>query len=303
MPYAASDPRSKLASAAPAKAPPASDFGGIGEGRFYAMAPAEQDALAKTWYARGQNFLAAYSEVKTGAKFERKGQPDEYMLILPDANSAVRVTAGGEASEIKGRHVVFMPPGDSTVEALADGTLTRFFTSRSADLIAKCQNSASFVADPNVPPLQNWPDPKDGFKIRAYSLDFKIEEGRFGRLFRCTTFMVNYFDHRTGPRDPKNLSPHDHDDFQQCSLVLDGTYKHHLRWPWITDSTKWRDDVHEKYDAPSVIFIPSRAMHTSEAFGLGKNLLVDVFCPPRVDFSSHEGWVLNADEYPMPGEG
>ena len=41
-------------------------------------------------------------------------------------------------------------------------------------------------------------------------------------------------------------------------------------------------------------------LHTTQDLGEGTTWLVDVFGPPRMDFSSREGFVLNAADYPMP---
>ena len=46
--------------------------------------------------------------------------------------------------------------------------------------------------------------------------------------------------------------------------------------------------------------IPPMLIHTSQSVNEMQHWLIDVFAPPRLDFSSRPGWVRNADDYPMP---
>lgn len=297
--YDKSDPRAALAPAGAAAGPRTGLVAEPQEAYVYNDPPQVDDDAGKTWLLRGHNFVLAWTEARPGAGFARAGQTDEYALLLPETGAVIEWN--GARTEVPGWSIAFVPPGDSRVTLPDGGPMTRLFTTRSADLAALSANARGYDAPrAHIPDFAPWPEPKDGWKVRSYSLDVKPQEGRFGRIFRCTTMMVNVLDPFDGPRDSTKMSPHHHDDFEQCSLALTGTFNHYLRWPWTTDMADWREDMTVKMDSPSALVIPPPVVHTTRAVGAGRNQLVDIFCPPRVDFSEKPGWVLNADDYPMP---
>lgn len=298
MAYDKSDPRAALA----AVAQPKPRTGLIAEAQlatFYDTAPDNHDINGASWFLRGQNFVLVQTEAEPGGTFHRNNQPDEYVVLLPAAGAVISVD--GKSQNVPGNSIAFIPPGSSCVTLPEGGRFFRLFTSQSLDLVDLCSNARAYDTPRNhIPSFQAWPAPHDGWKLRHYSLDVMKEDGRFGRIFRCTTFMVNVIYPYEGPRDTSKISPHHHDEFEQGSLVLEGSYSHHLRWPWTTDIADWRDDVEFKVGAPSAIVIPPPVVHTSRATGPDHNAMVDIFCPPRLDFSQKPGWVLNADDYPLP---
>lgn len=262
-------------------------------------------AGTRTWWTRGQNFVLAFSWVTDGEVLTRAEQHDEYVVLIPRAGVRLRVAVGADPAtdeEAEGPAMVVVPPGPSEIEVHGDGPLVRLFTVRAEDLLSRCRNAADYrEPHPHVAPLVAWPDPVDGHRIRTYRIaDHPYEPSRFGRIFRCSTFMVNWFDPDRGPRDPAALSPHLHTDFEQCSLAVEGSYVHHIRSPWTPRRADWREDDHELVASPSVAIIPPPALHTSQSVGQVRNHLIDVFCPPREDFSAQPGWVINAAEYAAP---
>jgi len=265
------------------------------------LAPRTTADGAKSRYVRGQNLVVHYAELSNGASIERKDQPDEYMVLLYDPDTAVRVSTADGTREIGGGTLLIVPPGQSRITALVDASITCLYSAESSDLLTLCSNADSYLQPrPAVAPFAAWPDPPQDFHLRAYSLDVPDQPGRFGRIWRCTTLMINVLPVQHGPRDPTKLSPHEHDDFEQASIGLHGDFVHHLRWPWSSDRTEWRNDEHLHYPSPSVTVIPPTVIHTTEAVDSGAHQLIDAFCPPRRDFSAQPGWVLNADEYPDP---
>jgi len=300
MAYESNDLRSTLPSST-ADAPTPERFSGAEHVQFRDVPPVEKTGDVSTWYARGQNFVVGYSDLDGTATFSRTDQPDEYVVLLADDALSATVQAPGEEVTAAGRTMLVLPPGDSTVTVTGRGRVLRLLTTRSADIAALAANAGSY-AEPheNIPPLQPWPEPVGGYRVRTYDLTVPPLANPPFRLYRCTTFMVNFIDPKQGPRDPAKMSPHKHDDFEQCSIVLAGEYVHHIRWPWTTNKANWREDEHQRVAAPSVTVIPPPSLHTSEAVAAGTNHLIDVFSPPRFDFSAMQGWVFNAADYPAP---
>ncbi len=302
MPYDTNDPRSQLSSTRTLDRPAGAAY----PPQYVEFSSIEPDEVSpagtRSWHVRSQALCVVYSDVAPGDALTRAGQPDEYMVLLSSPDATATAKAGGQTEPISGKAVVVMPPGDSELVVESGGEVIRLFSTQAGDLVAKCRNAAVYaIPDPNVAPWQPWPDPPDGHKIRVYPLDAIAQEsGRFGRLLRCSTIMVNYFYPDNGARDPHKLSPHHHDDFEQISLQLEGDYIHHIRTPWTVDMDAWRDDDHQHCTSPAVTVIPPPTVHTSQGMHEMRHQLIDIFAPPRFDFSERPGWVLNADEYPMP---
>lgn len=299
--YDKKDPRSALAPKGAAGPAPTGLVAEAQLGLFYEADPATNDANGKTWYHRGCNFVLSWTEAAKGGKFVRENQIDEYVVLVPE--NGAKITWNGMTTEVPGHSLAFVPPGNSTVEMTDGGKLVRLLTTKSKDLIPLCINAKAYARPrTHIPPFEAWPEPPTGWKVRHYRIDVPIVEGRFGRIYRCTTFMVNYLNHYDGPRDAHHMSPHHHDEFEQCSLAVSGSFTHYLRWPWTIDMDDWQPDRADHVLSPSSYVIPPPVIHTTRAMDAGRNQLVDIFCPPRMDFSEKQGWVLNADDYPMPSE-
>ena len=260
------------------------------------------EAGGRQWWVRSQALVIAFLELVPGDPVVIDDQVDEYMVIVSEGSGPVTVTTGDDRAEAPSGSLVAVPPGTSSIEAATNAVAVGVFSSQSDTLAARCTNAEFYAEpDPNVAPWEPWPPANDGERLRVYDVaGVEPERGRFGRIYRCSTVMVNWLYPAPGPRNPARLSPHHHDDFEQVSLQLAGDYVHHIRTPWTADMADWRDDDHHHTTSPSVTVIPPPSVHTSQGVGETEHQLIDLFAPPRVDFSSREGWILNADDYPLP---
>ena len=274
--------------------------------RHYAEPPQAVDADgSRHWITRAANFVVVVTQAAKNSVLARADNPDECLVLLLPGTEAT-IEANGKQVESKGESLTILPPGASRIAVRKAGTIVRVFSNKAADLAAAAVNAATYAdGAPEVAPIVPWPDPVGGFQLRHYPIAGFASPDPSPlkmRVFRSTNLMINIFVPWTKRRDETKLSPHSHEDFEQVSLALQGAFMHHLRYPWVPNKTHWRDDEHEYFESPSVLVIPAHVIHTTQDVGEGTTWLIDIFGPPRVDFSSKPGFVLNAADYPMRAE-
>lgn len=251
------------------------------------------DAWAKA--ARGQNFILDFAEGQ--APFELAWKDTlGYVVIGVDDESVIEVHLDAAQVTLQGRGVVTVPSGASTVRSARGGRVARMFPAASQPACELAANAASYAeSHPRVTTVA--PDRGEVNKLKAFALaDFPNTDGRFGSIFRTETLMINFLDDQQGPRDSEKLSPHHHDDFEQGSFTVDGSWLHHIRTPWTKQMSRWRDDLAIEVGDETLTIIPPPTVHTSRAVGEGRNRMIDLFSPARSDFEE-QGWVLNAEDY------
>jgi hypothetical protein len=262
----------------------------------------KKDANATTRFMRAHTFTIAWSQiVKAPAKFDMESQA-EYILLLPNVGATI-VWRGGEV-KAPGRSVVVIPKGDTSVLVEGDGEIIRLFSPTPASLAHLPLHDAGkgSATMPTLKDQVHYTRTKAPGAPAIYELDKWPNSPGMPRakLFQSETMSINWVEYK-GPRDRKNLSPHFHTDIEQASLAVEGTFLHHYRTRWTIDADKWRDDEHITAGAGTIALIPPPIIHTSEGVGPGRQILIDVFAPPRADFIA-KGQILNSGEYAAPAE-
>ncbi|WP_207844372.1 hypothetical protein [Williamsia soli] len=254
-------------------------------------------AGGRSWTVRGNNYALEYVEAAAGDVFSYESAC-EHVMIVPDDGVDLQISSLGQQVRVTEAAVVVLPAGATELAVGGDMRFVSLVDNRDTHRTGSALNQESYrEPDPRVSGIKVAArrEPSTGPEVFALSA-YPPEPGRFGTIFQSETFLVNLLDLQQGPRDATKLSPHHHDDFEQCSLALAGVWTHHLRTPWGPDKSQWRDDEHRTIGSPSVTIIPPPLVHTSEAVGEGANRLIDVFCPIRQDFID-KGWVLNSTNY------
>lgn len=248
----------------------------------------------RVWRARAKTFLVEWHEpAASGASLERLSA-NETIAVFP-ANGGW-VSTDGPAVVIPDRTIAIIPPGAFRLGASDDAPMILLSPIRPSRARPAAANEADYD-DGSAEGMQVVGDAAPLGRLQIIPVDSIVAPADKPRLkiVRSDTMSVSWIEYE-GLRDRTRLSPHDHSDFEQGSLAIEGAFIHHLRAPWGPDATAWREDVHQLAQPRSLCVIPPKMIHTTEGAGAGKHVLLDIFAPARGDFVS-KGWVFNQSAY------
>ena len=265
-------------------------------GRYYAEKPQLTAKGVRSWITRGANFAIVCSVGEAGATLSGTSKDEQFVYAL---EGGVTVSSGAQSETLGVEDLAILPPGDWTIRFEQAGHVIQQITADEA-LAQQAANAAVYAGGaPEVAPIEPWPEPVGGYRLRRYSTLEAYARGGMVHAFRTRKLMMVPYARFLEPRDETQLTPHSHADFEQGSVALEGDWLHHLRVPWTANRHHWRPDVHLRVASPSTTIIPAGVIHTSQGVAGEGMRLIDVFAPPRMDFSQ-KGWVDNAADYPMP---
>src|SRR5690242_17201438 len=98
---------------------------------FHDTTPQQTGPNFRTWITRDGNFTVSVSEVEPGAILERKGEPEESMLILPPDGVSATIEAGGKTIEAAADSLTILPPGDNRIVVRSKGVIARIVSKAS----------------------------------------------------------------------------------------------------------------------------------------------------------------------------
>lgn len=265
-------------------------------GAYYQEPPQQQGKGWRRWITRAANFAILYTEAAAGASLSNRFNDEHFSYSL---GSGVHVAAGGEMATLGEEDLAILPPGECALHFDRPARVIQVITAQES-LVTSASNAQTYAdGAQEVAPVVAWPQPVGGYRLRTYSTRQGYARGGLVHAYRTRKLMIVPYERFLEPRDETQLTPHAHADFEQASVALEGQWLHHLRVPWTANRHHWRPDRTVDIASPSATVIPAGVIHTSQGIAGDGMRLIDVFAPPRVDFSQ-KGLVDNAAEYPMP---
>ena len=202
----------------------------------------------------------------------------------------LKITTGLEQTVLEGEGLAIVPPSVSVIAPEQDTAFMQVVTD--SETVARLAGDAGLYDDgaPEVKPTAEWPMPTDGYRLRTYRLADIDASGGMVNACRTRKLMVVPYDRFLEPRDETALTPHSHADSSRPPSPWKGTGSTTCARPGQPTVTTRAPTTIWRSASPSTTIIPAGVVHTSQGVAGEGMRLVDVFSPPRVDFSLRPAW-------------